>query len=213
MMIRTSGPAMQTLAFACWLLLMSANATAAPRGEGGGDALRKAQMLLQKLSTEKVALEKDNLRLADELKKVQSELDATKSSLKSTAQAQVAAQQRNEALTQRVRDDGDRIRTLQDTHRKQIEDARADIRLLRNAVLERDQWITDCQAKNDAMYQTNADLLAAYRDKDAWDALKQSEPVTGLGSVKVENAVQEYRFRLEDLRTVKFEPTAPTTKE
>lgn len=189
-------------------LLAGGVAQAAPRGDGGDDALRKAQFLLQKLSAEKATLEQENRRLAEELNQVQADLAATQGSLHKTEQAHNAAQQRNEALTQRVRDDSGRIRDLQDTHRKEIGDARADIQLLQNAVRERDQWITTCQARNDGLYQANAELLAAYRDKGAWEALKQREPVTGFGSVQVENAVQEYTFRLEDLRTVKFVPDA-----
>lgn len=189
------------------MLLVSVSAAAAPREEGGSDALRKAQYLLQKLSTEKAALQTETLRLAEELKKAQFELESTQGSLEKTEQAQEAAQQRNAALTERVQQDSERLRDLQETYRKEMGDARADIQLLQNAVRERDQWITDCQAKNDGLFQANSELLAAYRDKGAWDALKQSEPVTGFGSVKVENAVQEYRFKLEDLRTVKFEPT------
>ena len=101
--------------------------------------------------------------------------------------------------------DSARIAELQETYRKEIGVARGDIGLLRNAVQERDTWIADCQSKNEGLYKANGELLDAYRDKGAFAALVQREPVTGIASVKVENAVQEYRFRLEDLRTVKFE--------
>lgn len=181
---------------------------AAPRDQGGGDALRKAQQMLQSLAAEKSRLEAENLRLAEELKKSQSELDATRGSLDKVEQAHVNARQRNEALVERVRADSDRIAELQNRHRSELGDARADIRLLHAAVEERDRWIGECQARNDGLYEANAELLEAYRNKGPLAALGQREPVTGLASVKVENAVQEYRFRLEDLRTVKYEPSA-----
>ena len=195
-----------SLLLAAGMLIGAFSAQAAQREQGGGDALRKAQYMLQKLSSEKTALEQENLRLAEELKQAQGELDGTRSKLDKTEQAHGQAQERNAALTDRVRADSQRIGELQVTYRQEIGDARADIQLLHSAVKERDSWIADCNSKNEAMYKANSELLAAYRDKDAWDALKQSDPVTGIASVTVENAVQEYQFRLEDLRTVKFEP-------
>lgn len=187
---------------------IGAGLNAAPREAGSNDALRKAQYMLQKLSADKAALEQDNLRLAEELKQAQDELDTTRKTLEKTEQARGSERQKNAALALRVQADGSRISELQSAQRKAMDDARADIQLLQNAVQERDRWITDCQAKNDSLYQTNAELLAAYRDKGAFAALAQSEPLTGIASVKVENVVQEYRFRLEDLRTVKFAPSA-----
>lgn len=190
------------------LLMLSCafSAQAAQREQGGNDALRKAQYMLQKLSAEKTTLEQENLRIAEELKQVRGELDGTRGKLDKTEQAHGQAQERNAALTDRVRADSQRIGELQATYRKDIGDARADIHLLHNAVKERDGWIAACNTKNEAMYKTNSELLAAYRDKGAWAALKQQEPLTGIASVQVENAVQEYQFRLEDLRTVEFKP-------
>jgi chromosome segregation ATPase len=179
---------------------------AAPRDQGGGDALRKAQQMLQSLATEKSRLEAENLRLAEELKKSQSELESTRGSLGKVEQAHGSATQRNAALVERVRVDSDRIADLQNRYRSELGDAQADIRLLHAAVEERDRWIGECQAKNDGLYEANVELLDAYRNKGPLAALGQREPVTGLASVKVENVVQEFQFRLEDLRTVKYEP-------
>ena len=178
---------------------------ATPREQGGGEALRKMQYMMQKLSTEKSALEQENLRLAEELKKAQSELETARSKHDKTEQARVSVQVRNEALLERVRSDSERITDLRAVHGKELGDARADIQLLNKAVQERETWINDCQAKNDNLYKVNAELLDHYRKKGVWSALKQGEPVTGIGSVRVENVVQDYQFRLEDLRTVKFE--------
>ncbi len=178
---------------------------AAPR-DGGDQALRQAQLLLQKLSAEKTALEKENLRLADELKKTQDDLASTNKKLSTSENQNAQVLQRNATLMDRVRTDSEHIGNLNTTYRKEIGDARSDIQLLRNAVLERNTWIEDCRAKNEGLYKTNVELLQAYHDKGAWDALAQREPITGISSIKVENAVQEYQFRLEDLRTVKFQP-------
>ena len=176
-----------------------------PREQGGGDAVRKMQYMMQQLSAAKAGLEQDNLRLSEALKPAQSELDATRLKQDKTEQARVSVQARNEVLLERVRSDSERITDLRAVHGKELGDARADIQLLNKAVQERETWINDCHAKNEALYKANAELLDNYRKKGVWSSIKQGEPVTGIGSVRVENVVQDYQFRLEDLRTVKFE--------
>jgi Skp family chaperone for outer membrane proteins len=181
---------------------------ATPR-DAGDQALRKAQYLLKKLTDEKAELERENTRLAGELKKAQEELAGTRKTLSASEAHNTQQRQHNEALVERVRADSERLGTLQATYRKEIGDARADIRLLINAVREREAWISDCQSKNEAMFKTNSELVKVYEHKGIWDALTQHEPVSGIASVKMENLVQDYRFRLEDLRTVKFAPSVP----
>jgi chromosome segregation ATPase len=184
----------------------SSGARADTPRDGGDQALRQAQYLLKKLAGEKEALEKENLRLSEELKKVQEELAGTSKQLSASEERKAQEQQRNVALVERVRGDSERLSNLQSSYRKEIGEARADIKLLKNAVLERESWISDCRAKNEGLYKTNGELLQAYKNKSAWDVLSQHEPVTGIASVKMENFVQEYQFRLEDLHTVRFVP-------
>ncbi|HEY9198737.1 MAG TPA: hypothetical protein VIR60_05170 [Gammaproteobacteria bacterium] len=182
---------------------------AAPRSDGGDPALRQMQAQMQKLAAERTALQKQNSELTakiGELEKRTAELEAEG---KQRGGELSKTQSANEQLRSRVERDSERYKDLSEHNGRisaTLRDAQADIQLLQSAVQERDRWIADCQAKNDSMYQANTELLAAYRDKDTWDALRQSEPLTGVGAIEVENAVQEYRFRLEDLRTVKFEP-------
>lgn len=191
-------------------MLGTATVTAAPRSEGGGDgALRQAQMQMQKLAAERTALQKENAELAARLAEQETRIRELEAEVKQRSGELGQAHSANEQLRARVERDSERYKDLSARHTQtsaSLRDTQADVELLRQAVIERDAWIDACQAKNDALYKANSELLAAYRDKGAWDALKQSEPVTGLGAVKVENVVQEYRFRLEDLRTVKFEP-------
>lgn len=191
------------------LLCATAAVTAAPRSEGGDPALRQAQAQMQKLAAERTALQKQNGELTAKVADLEQRIKVLETEAKQRGGELSQAQNANEQLRARVERDSARYKDLSERNSKTnatLRDAQADIQLLHNAVQERDRWIADCQAKNDALFKANTELLAAYRDKGAWDALRQHEPVTGLGSIKVENAVQEYRFRLEDLRTVKFEP-------
>ncbi|MFX9634859.1 hypothetical protein ABNJ30_20120, partial [Acinetobacter baumannii] len=53
-----------------------------------------------------------------------------------------------------------------------------------------------CEAKNEKLYEYGQAILQKYQHKGVWDALKQKEPVTGIGEVQVDNVVQEYRDKL-----------------
>lgn len=191
------------------LLLGSVTAQAAPRVETGDSAQRQAQMMMQQMAAEKTALQKQNGELTAKLAELESRIKKLEAEAKQRSGELSAAQRNNEGLRSRVERDSERYKDLSERHGETastLRNAQADIQLLQSAVQERDHWIAACQAKNEDMYTANGDLLSAYRNKGAWDALAQHEPVTGLGSIKVENTVQEFQFRLEDLRTVTFEP-------
>jgi septal ring factor EnvC (AmiA/AmiB activator) len=187
------------------LLSQQAALASAPRDQSGGDALRMAQHMLQALSAEKAALVSEVQQLTGELASIRKELDVVHARLKASEQSTAAARQRNEALVDRIRADGMRYAGLQERYSTDLGDTLADIQLLRSAVEERGLWINECQSKNEQLYQINSELLGAYREKDAWAAIKQREPLTGIFAVKLETQVQEYEFRLEDLRTVKYD--------
>ncbi|MBI5041247.1 MAG: hypothetical protein HZB57_08635 [Gammaproteobacteria bacterium] len=194
------------------LLLGSFAVQATPRSGGGDTAARQAQAMIQKMAAEKTELQKQNGELTTKVADLEQHIKELESETKQRSGELDQAQRSNEGLRARVERDSERYKELSARHGQTtdtLRDAKADIQLLHGAVQERDHWITDCRSKNEAMYKTNSELLAAYRDKGAWAALKQREPLTGIASVQVENAVQEYQFRLEDLRTVKFEPSAP----
>ncbi len=194
------------------LLLGSVAVQATPRSGGGDTAARQAQAMIQKMAAEKTELQKQNGELTTKLAELEQRIKELESETKQRSGELDQAQRSNEGLRARVERDSERYKELSARHGQTtdtLRDAKADIQLLHGAVRERDHWIADCRSKNEAMYKTNSELLAAYRDKGAWAALKQHEPLTGIASVEVENAVQEYQFRLEDLRTVKFEPNTP----
>ena len=195
--------------FSTLCLLLGAVAVQAEPRSGGDTAARQAQAMMQKMAAEKTALQKQNGELTTKVAELEARIKALESETKQRGSELDTAQRNNEGLRARVERDSERYKDLSARHGQTtdtLRDATADIQLLHGAVQERDHWIADCRTKNEAMYQANSELLAAYRDKNAWDAVKQHEPLTGIASVEVENAVQEYQFRLEDLRTVEFKP-------
>ena len=83
-----------------------------------------------------------------------------------------------------------------------------DNQLLVAAVQEREQWINDCTIKNVNLVETNQELFNLYQGKSFWQKFGEFEPLTGLANVTIENKVESYQYRLEDLTVTPFQGTA-----
>jgi len=57
-----------------------------------------------------------------------------------------------------------------------------------------------CVGNNKKLYGINRELLAVYENKGVWDSVTQAEPFSRLSQVKIENLVDDYQYRLYDLR-------------
>jgi len=62
------------------------------------------------------------------------------------------------------------------------------------------QTIDLCVANNRKLYEINLELTSIYENKGVWDSVTQAEPFSGLSQVKIENLVDDYQYRLDDLR-------------
>jgi chromosome segregation ATPase len=179
------------------VLVVTAPLRAEVRREGGGnDALRKAQYMLRQLNQENQELKARNAELQASLDELGKKQEETGSQLDKV-------NDRNNRLAARISSDADKFRELMLRYRETVQtlrEANQDNSYLVKAVEEREAWIDQCRSRNDGLFEANSDLLQRYGKL----AGKKSDPITGIGKVKVENEVQEYRFRLEDLQTREF---------
>lgn len=60
--------------------------------------------------------------------------------------------------------------------------------------------VTECSGRNERLLQLNAELLNRWRDKGVVQALRQREPLLGLGDVEMFNLVQQYRDKADSER-------------
>lgn len=65
---------------------------------------------------------------------------------------------------------------------------------------EQMQAIDRCVGNNNKLFEINIELLSAYEKKGVWDSVTQAEPFSGLTQVQIENLVDDYQYKLEDLR-------------
>ncbi len=70
-----------------------------------------------------------------------------------------------------------------------------------------------CYENNRKMFDINKELLGFYKNKSAFDTVIQDEPFLQFKKVDMENFVQDYRYKLEDLNLSlmnhKIKPVSP----
>lgn len=179
------------------------------RREAGGaeDPMRRAQLMIRKLSQQKAALEAEKTQLQMEVQTLTGEVESLGAKVEKTELALDQTKDRNSELVDRIKGDVEKYKELLSHYRDTVATLRAansDNAHLVKAVNERSQWIDQCNQQNQEMFQANIDLLDRYQNKSAWDSISESEQLTGIASVDLENQVQEYQFRLEDLLMPEF---------
>jgi chromosome segregation ATPase len=203
------------------LLLLSAlgcgyqTAGAEPKTNDGSAAIKKAQGIIRQLTQEKAALEEEKTVLLTEktaqeaklnsldeavkkLLPLQGEVERYKSgleSVKSTLEAQLSQErQRQQALLQKH---NEVVAKAKEIH--------GDNQVLVQAVQEREQWIEQCGERNKKLRTVNSDILGKYKEKGLWQQLAELDPLTGIGKVETETAVEDYKYKLQQLKTTPFQ--------
>ena len=195
------------------LALASENGHAAsPKGQDAAaqQVLRKAQGMLRQLSQEKAALETEKAALQEQVKQLEGvvrELEPLKDEVGRHKSAAEALRNANGALESRINKFREQEMSLLQKQKEIIGKAKliqADNELLVKAVAEREDWIRQCGDRNRGLIEANGALLDKYRDKGFWEQLGEAEPFTGIAKVQSENAVQDFRYKIEALQVTPF---------
>ena len=200
------------------LCLFSMAASASAAGEDAKTArehelLHRAQQQLQQAQQDNADLTRAKNDAEAKVKELQGKLDAASRDAKN-AEARNASLNGELKKTQGAQTDlaaklDDTSKQLADMTKKQGETAttlasrEADLEKTSAALEQSKSAHASCEAKNEKLYDYGQTLLQKYQHKGVWDALKQKEPVTGIGEVQVENVVQEYRDKLATQRIEK----------
>lgn len=174
--------------------------------------MAQAQNLLRQIAAERDALKAENGKLKDDIssrdKKIDllnKKLDGTKKSLGNTHEAITKFQEANTALRDHLLEAQDKMKMLVDKYKELVASLRvveSERTKLESTVKNQTMEIKTCARKNLELYQSDRDLLAQYKNKSAWDALLQKEPVTQLKRVEIENIIESYRDKLDKNRYV-----------
>lgn len=156
------------------------------------NALDRAQYMLRQINSQKVELEKKNTELqmqVDELKK--------------QSQKQLALEKSGNLKL-------DKSNKKKDAYIDKLRDKLREVMLdLRSSEKERLQanrtgtavhsQLQLCVDNNHKLLALNNELVQKYGDKTVWQSMMQSEPFTKIEQVEIENLMQTYQFKNEDL--------------
>lgn len=168
------------------------------RDSGSAQASKKAQYMIRQLHNEKQELQ-------TKLVELQGKFDQLSKQHKKTIVRLDKSSENNEKLVSRVKGTADKFNELAGKYREAItilRKANMDNQYMVRAVQEREHWMSSCTDRNNDLFQSNNDLLAKYGEA----AGSNAEPFIGITMVEIENEVQDYRFKLEDLQVTKFKP-------
>jgi len=180
----------------------------AQTARSGGGANAQLMQQLQKLGSERTALQAENARIKKELAEMTKERDALqagKAVLDRRAQVSEAAVARsahdkesaegeNEKLKARLQELVTKFRDTAQTLRD-VETERA---TFKQSLATRNLEFTECHDKNAALYKLNGEVLARLEGQGFWSRMAQAEPFTRLKRVELENLVDNYQYRADE---------------
>jgi chromosome segregation ATPase len=164
--------------------------------------------MVQQLTAERTQLQTQNTQL-------KAQLDAANAELKALRDAQTGLERRlgqsEASLTQatttstRNSEQVTQLRTRMEEvvaqFRTTIESLRAtelERNELRAALADRERAFNQCAANNQKLFATGNEVLDRYEQKGCFSAMRENEPFTQNGRVRLQNLVDEYRWALED---------------
>lgn len=166
-----------------WSIAVLAGMAAPALADSGGQldpkAVARLQFMLRQLSTERDALTADNAKLNAEVEDVRKKFG----DLRNKAQGALTQfKEQSESLSEKLRESQSRARELEEASARQTVE------------------FNTCAQKNVKLYDSHQEMLRQYDNKGVISALLQSEPVTGLKQVEIENLIEEYRDHIDALK-------------
>ena len=164
------------------------------------DAMAKAQYMLRQIAAEKNQIAAEKQQLLAENKQLSQELEELKKKYgKLTNKSEKAESSMKGRISEMNQQYSDEVSAHNET-RKQLAKVMQAKENLFNTAQEQTQSIDLCVSNNKKLYEVNQELLGKYENKGIWSVISQKEPFTGLSQVQIENLVDDYQYRLDDLR-------------
>ena len=197
------------------LLLTGHTAHAAPKANDGNAAMIKAQGMIRQLNQEKTELQAEKQQWHTETADLEARIQALDSAAARLLVLQAELERYKSALEEvrgnlesQLGQERQNRQALLEKHNTVVakaKDIHADNELLVKAVQEREQWIAQCSQQNRDLRTNTLEILDRYRDKGFWEQLAELDPVTGIGQVTTETTVEDYTYKLKQLKITPFE--------
>jgi DNA repair exonuclease SbcCD ATPase subunit len=182
--------------FICLLTALAAGPVVAQDAAAAQKALAKAQFLLRQTTAEKAALQQQMDALKQQVDTLGKQLSDSKAA---AATRQQSAEQRLAASAGKWRDSHEQLAEQLAAAREQLKAQAQQVAQLQQQAQTQTENFQLCYTNNKKLYDLNRELLGQYNKKGVMDAVKQKEPFTGIKQVEVENLIQDYQYKLDDL--------------
>lgn len=167
-------------------------AHAEPGGQLDAKAVARLQFMVRQLSNERDTLAADNAKLNAEVEDVRKKFG----DLRNKAQSALTQfKEQSDSLGEKLRASETKVLELEQANAKQGSE------------------LNTCVQHNVKLYDSHRELLRQYDRKGVIASLLQSEPLTGLKQVEVENLIEEYRDRIDQLKVKTPPPAAKASSD
>jgi chromosome segregation ATPase len=188
------------------------------RSGGGANAVlvqqyQQAVAERAQLQTDNAKLKKDTEELKKQLGTLQQQAAASKLGAERSQASVAASRVALEDNQKNLEDLKGKMQELVSRFRETIaalHDVESERTQLQQQLSQNRRAFDQCAERNYALYQVNNEVLHRYEHQNALSYLARAEPFTRLKRTQIENLVDEYRQRAEELR-VKKAGASPTS--
>jgi SMC interacting uncharacterized protein involved in chromosome segregation len=189
---------------------VATSSSAFAQTERSGNADTRVMQQLQQISSERAALQAENAKLKQELEQARKDLQKASSgraALESRARALEANAGRGEAASKQSEEQMERTRgqlneliTKFRETTQTLREVETDRSTVKGQLAVKEREFKTCVDRNAGLYNLNAEVLDRMENRGLWSALTEREPFTKLKRVELENLIDEYKSRADELR-------------
>jgi chromosome segregation ATPase len=186
----------------------------------GGGASAQLMQQMQQLAAERTTLQAENDKLKTQLASLQKDRDALKATQdaleRKTRDAGAALAHSNSeraGTDQELAQTKAKMQELISKFRETIQTLReteTDAAKGKQTLAARDREFATCVDHNVALYQLNDEVLTRMEKQGVWTRVATAEPFTKIKRVQLENAIDDYRARAQELHQ-KAAPAQPAS--
>lgn len=196
-------------------LLLLLTPTVDAYAQASPEVVQRLQGLLQEATRARAALERDKVRLEKEVSSLEREVDRLKKASGSLEKQLQRSQQESTENDQAAQASQRRYGELSTRFEKVVSDCRESLYAMRDIEVERNRFLAGladrnselaaCVDANARLRDLNEEILVRYEEDGrggVFQSAKKREPFTRLSRVRLQNALDEYRFQASDLEVL-----------
>jgi Skp family chaperone for outer membrane proteins len=178
--------------------------------ERSGNVDARVMQQIQALTSERASLQAENAKLEQELQQLKKDLQKSgseRAAAENRAKALAANASRGEATSKQAEEQLERTRAqMQELVAKfretanTLRDVETDRATVKSQLGAKERELNTCIDRNAALYNLNAEVLDRMESRGFWSSVTEREPFTKLKRVELENLIDGYKYRADELR-------------